>query len=165
MNTFTQVKITKILFAVLLALSLVLLLAGVVEAQDVGDAVGEAAEEAAAQSQSSLADEAQRGVDAVGSPNQSVSFADTVIKVINGMLFAVGILSVIMIIVGGIRFVVSAGDSNGVQAARNTILYSVVGLVVAFVAWGIVNFVTNIFTAPPAPVEEQAFIQVLNSLI
>jgi heme A synthase len=144
MNTLTQAKLTKITLLALLALSFALILTGAVDAQ-------------------SLADQAQQGVNAAGGQQNPVSFGDTVIKVINSMLFAVGILSVIMIIVGGIRFVVSAGDSNGVQAARNTILYSVVGLVVAFVAWGIVNFVTKIFTDPPP--QQQAKVLMLNDLI
>ena len=60
---------------------------------------------------------------------------------VNIFLFAVGALSVIMLIWGGIRYTTSAGDSNKVQAAKNTVLYAIVGLVVAILAYAIVNMV------------------------
>ena len=68
--------------------------------------------------------------------------ADTLIKtVVNTMLFIVGILSVIMIIVSGILYTTSSGDSGKVSKAKNTLTYSIVGLVVAFLAYAIVNWV------------------------
>lgn len=74
--------------------------------------------------------------------NSAASMAKTVINV---MLFILGIISVIMIVIGGMRYVVSNGDSSTVTAAKNTILYSVVGLVVAIMAYAIVNFVITSF--------------------
>lgn len=70
----------------------------------------------------------------------------TVLKsVTNILLFLIGAISVIIIIVGGLRYVTSAGDSNAVNGAKNTILYAVVGLVVAAIAYAIVNFVVTKF--------------------
>ncbi len=67
---------------------------------------------------------------------------DTLIRnVINILLWAIGIVSVIMIIIGGIRYATSNGDSNQVTAAKNTIMYAVIGLVIAIFAYAIVNFV------------------------
>lgn len=65
--------------------------------------------------------------------------------IVNVMLFVLGIVAVIMIVIGGVRYVVSAGDSSAVTGAKNTILYSVVGLVVAIMAYAIVNFVLTSF--------------------
>lgn len=63
----------------------------------------------------------------------------------NTLIFLVGAIAVIMIIVGGLRYVLSGGDSKATTDAKNTILYSVVGVVVAVVAFAIVHFVvTNI---------------------
>lgn len=62
--------------------------------------------------------------------------------------FALGILggiAVIMIVIGGIRFATSNGDASSVASAKKTILYSVVGLVVALLAGGIVTLVNNYF--------------------
>lgn len=61
------------------------------------------------------------------------------------LLFAIGAVAVIMIIVGGIRYVTSAGDSSKIKAAKDTIMYSVVGLVIAILAYAIVNFVLTQF--------------------
>src|SRR4051812_14255305 len=59
----------------------------------------------------------------------------------NVLLFLIGAISVIMLIIGGIRYVVSGGDSTAVQNAKNTILYAIVGVVVAILAYAVVNFV------------------------
>lgn len=63
----------------------------------------------------------------------------------NVMLYIIGALSVVMIIFGGIKYVVSAGDSSKVTSAKNTIMYAVIGLVVAILAYAIVNFVITQF--------------------
>jgi uncharacterized membrane protein YidH (DUF202 family) len=52
-------------------------------------------------------------------------------------------LAVIMIIVGGLRYILSAGNAQKIQEAKNTILYSIVGLVVAISAYAIIFFVTG----------------------
>lgn len=61
----------------------------------------------------------------------------------NTLLFLVGVISVIMLIIGGIRYVISGGDQNAVTAAKNTILYAIIGIVVAFLAFAAVKFVTG----------------------
>jgi hypothetical protein len=58
----------------------------------------------------------------------------------------VGIIAVVMIIVGGIRYITSGGDSGNVTAAKNTILYAVIGLVIVALAQVIVQFVLKRFT-------------------
>jgi hypothetical protein len=73
---------------------------------------------------------------------QSGKQATDYIKIIiNTLLFILGAVAVVMIIVGGIRYTTSGGDEKNVVAAKNTILYSVIGLVVASLAFAIVNFV------------------------
>lgn len=72
-------------------------------------------------------------------------FGDTGIfrQVTNTILYIVGIVAVIMLIIGGIRYVVSGGDSKKVTDAKNTVLYAIIGLVICFLAFAIVNFVIN----------------------
>jgi len=48
---------------------------------------------------------------------------------------------VIMLIWGGIRYTTSAGNSANVTAAKNTIMYAIIGLIIAFLAFAIVNWV------------------------
>lgn len=64
----------------------------------------------------------------------------------NVLLFIIGAIAVIMLIIGGIRYVTSGGDSAAVTSAKNTILYAVVGIVVAILAYAVVNFVITSFT-------------------
>ena len=78
--------------------------------------------------------------------NSPTSFSGAqVTAVLNIVYLVAGITAVIMIIIGGIRYATSDGDSNGISAAKNTVLYSVVGLVVVLAAAAITNFViTNV---------------------
>ena len=66
--------------------------------------------------------------------------------IVNALLFLIGAISVVMLIIGGIRYTLSAGDSGNVTAAKNTILYAIVGIIVAFLAFAIVNFVLTSLT-------------------
>ena len=63
--------------------------------------------------------------------------------VVDILSIVVGALAVIMIIVGGLRYITSGGDSGNVSSAKNTILYAVVGLVIVVFAQVIVSFVIN----------------------
>lgn len=73
--------------------------------------------------------------------------ADSILKtVINVLLYIIGIVAVIMIVIGGIRYTTSNGDSSSIKSAKDTILYAVVGLVVAIMAFAIVNFVVTSFS-------------------
>lgn len=64
---------------------------------------------------------------------------------INTALMVLGMISVLMIVIGGIRYTTSNGESAKVKGAKDTIIYSVVGLVVAIMAYTIVNFVVGRF--------------------
>ena len=65
----------------------------------------------------------------------------------NVLLFIIGAVSVIMLIIGGFRYVTSQGDSSQVTSAKNTILYAVIGLIIAILAFAVVSFVTDQFAA------------------
>src|ERR1017187_733261 len=64
-------------------------------------------------------------------------------NVVNIFSAIFGIIAVIMIIVGGLRYITSGGDSSRVGAAKTTIIYALVGLVVVVLAQLIVHFVIN----------------------
>lgn len=72
---------------------------------------------------------------------------DVIKTIITTMLFIVGILAVIMIIYGGIRYVTAHGDKTQVASAKDTVVYAVVGLVVAIVAYALVDWVVKAFQA------------------
>ncbi|MEI6228509.1 MAG: hypothetical protein WCP11_00560 [Candidatus Saccharibacteria bacterium] len=86
----------------------------------------------------------QEGVLSAKSPSQPSNLfgIDGIFTTITStLLFAIGALSVIMIIVGGIRYVVSGGKEANVTKAKNTILYAIIGLVVAMLAYAMISFV------------------------
>ena len=86
----------------------------------------------------------QEGVNAAHGNGQPVDLfggSGIITTLTNTLLFVAGALSVIMIIVGGMRYVVSGGNSTAVTAAKNTILYAIVGLVIALLAFAAINFV------------------------
>ena len=86
------------------------------------------------------------GMNATSAGTSTPTDANVVIKnVTNIMFFIIGAVSVIMLIYGGIRYTTSGGNANSVTAAKNTVIYSIVGLVISILAYAIVNFVvTNI---------------------
>lgn len=66
-------------------------------------------------------------------------------RILNTFTFIIGAIAVLMIVIGGLRYVTSNGDPAQLTGAKNTILYAAIGLVLAGMANAIVNFVlTNI---------------------
>lgn len=91
-------------------------------------------------------DEAQNGaklVDGGGGSNQNLP--DIITTIINVMLFIAAALAVIMIIYGGIRYITAHGDEKQVKVAKDTIVYSVTGLIIAILAYALVTFIFNTF--------------------
>jgi hypothetical protein len=79
-----------------------------------------------------------------GLPGPS-SFGTLIVNVTNILLFVAGTVSVIFIIVGGIMYATSAGNEQNTQKAKSTITNAVIGLVIAILAFTIVNFVIGVF--------------------
>lgn len=65
---------------------------------------------------------------------------------INMLSWIVGVASVFMIIIGGFKYVTAQGDSNNITSAKNTIMYAIIGLVIAALAQGLVLFVLKATT-------------------
>lgn len=94
---------------------------------------------------SSAADCVQDGVDDAGGTGSKVSLGNLIKTVVNVLLYILGAIAVIMIVIGGIKYTTSNGDSSAVTSAKNTIMYAVIGLVIAMMAYAIVNFVIQQF--------------------
>ncbi|HJQ09226.1 MAG TPA: pilin [Candidatus Saccharimonadales bacterium] len=62
---------------------------------------------------------------------------------INIFSVIVGIVAVVMIIIGGFKYITSGGDSGNITSAKNTIIYAVIGLVIVALAQFFVQFVLN----------------------
>lgn len=65
--------------------------------------------------------------------------------VITIMLIAAVLISLFFLIWGGIKWILSGGDTKGVEAARNHIIAAIVGLIIAFAAFFILNIVVTLF--------------------
>lgn len=90
------------------------------------------------------ADATQSGVncaEGAGVPTQLFGDGSIFTTVVNILLFIIGAICVIMLIWGGIRYTTSAGNSASVTSAKNTIMYAIIGLIIAFLAFAIVNWV------------------------
>jgi len=85
------------------------------------------------------------GGDAVptNAKTSSSGFMNTVGKAIEIVFGLLGLLAVIMIIYGGFLFMTSAGNPEKVKKGKSTILYGLVGLIIALLAFVIVNFVLD----------------------
>lgn len=81
--------------------------------------------------------------DAIGCGTSIFAKDGFVFNAINTVIMIIGALSVIMIIIGGLRYVLSGGDAAGLKSAKDTILYALVGLAVALLSFTLVSFVIS----------------------
>lgn len=88
-----------------------------------------------------------------GTPNsnEEAALQNTVKNVLDTVYLWVGILAVIVIVIGGIRYMTSTGDEQKIKGAKNTITYATVGLVVTLAAFAITNFVIGALDGQTSP--------------
>lgn len=89
-----------------------------------------------------LTDEAQKsaaGCDLGENANAFASFQN----IIYVMIGVTAVIAVVMIVIGGINYTTSAGDGAKAKKAKDTILYGVIGLIIAIMAFAIITFVTG----------------------
>jgi len=72
------------------------------------------------------------------------SLRETIINVMKEILLFMALVATIVIIIAGIRMVISQGDEGGVEKAKKTILWAIIGLVLILIAGGIVQVIANI---------------------
>lgn len=74
----------------------------------------------------------------------------------------IGAVSVIMLIWGGLRYIISGGDSKKITDAKNTILYAIIGLIIAVLSYAIISFVLNSISTVSAPETATAIFTLLS---
>ena len=89
--------------------------------------------------QSGTVDSGVKAVTPAGTSSNTLQ--DYITIVINVLLGLIGVVAVIMLIIGGFRYVLSQGDEKATKGAKDTILFAIIGIVVAILAFAIVNFV------------------------
>ena len=112
----------------------------------------------------------QEGAEAAradGMPAELVGMNGVLNQFTNIALYVIGFISVVRLSWGALRYIISGGDSKKITDAKNTILYALIGLVVAFLAYAIVNFVLNAIGAASTPEEqkEEAVILLIGAII
>ena len=80
---------------------------------------------------------------AEGMPTELIGDNGVFSRITNTVLLIVGLISVIMLVYGGLRYILSGGDSKKVTDAKNTVLYAIIGLIISMLAYAIVHFVLN----------------------
>ena len=94
----------------------------------------------------------QEGAEAAradGMPAELIGDNGVFSRLTNTILLVVGLISVIMLAYGGLRYILSGGDSKKVTDAKNTILYAIIGLIISLLAYAIVHFVLNSVVGVP----------------
>lgn len=87
----------------------------------------------------------QGTTDAGSTETDDSGFNEGLQTVMNILMFLLGAIAVIMIVIAGIRYTTSNGDASTIKSAKDTILYAVVGIIVALIAYAIVSFVITQF--------------------
>lgn len=93
---------------------------------------------------STAAEQIRKGVNQAAGKDASAktgNVATLITRIINIFTVLIGVVAVFMLIYGGFKYITSAGNDAGVQAAKNTIIYAIIGLVVVALAQIIVKFV------------------------
>ena len=91
------------------------------------------------------ADELRKGANQTEADG-GTSVEGAITTITNVAFFLIGVVSVLMIIWSGFRYITSNGDASTVKSAKDTLLYSIVGLIVALLGYAIVAFVVNTFS-------------------
>jgi len=89
-----------------------------------------------------IGEQTQQAVDNAGT---DATASGAIAVILNSVYIIIGIVAVIFIILGGVGYATSQGDTNKLTKAKNTVIYSVVGLIIAIAAFAITNYILNQF--------------------
>lgn len=87
------------------------------------------------------ANTAQNAINSIAPSGTNSNLNAFITNIINVLIAVIGVAAVLMLIIGGFRYVFSQGNEKAVSGAKDTILYAIIGIVVAILAFAIVNFV------------------------
>jgi hypothetical protein len=105
--------------------------------------ISDSASAACTRNPNSSSDYVLNGVGEAGGPCSGEGVNNVLKTIVNILSFIVGVAAIIVIILSGFRYITSGGDSNKVGAAKNALIYALVGLVIAALAQLLVQLVLN----------------------
>ncbi len=86
---------------------------------------------------------------AIKDPEKPEGVPSGLLNIINSIseaiLYVVGTIAVLFIIIGGFQYITSAGNPDAIEKAKNTILYAVIGIIIALLAYAIVKYIVGEF--------------------
>lgn len=83
------------------------------------------------------------GANTTQTAGPSTSLEDSIESITNILLYVLGAIAVIMLVIGGIKYTTSNGNADQIKSAKNTIMYAIIGIVVAILAFAIVRWVVG----------------------
>ena len=86
-------------------------------------------------------DVANNAVNSITPTGTNTDLTAQIQLIINLLIGLIAVSAVIMLIIGGFRYVFSQGEATATKGAKDTILYAIIGIVVSILAFAIVNFV------------------------
>lgn len=86
---------------------------------------------------------AREGWRKIGGEQNDTDIYETIKNILGAVFIVVGIIAVIVLVIGGINYMMSQGDPGKVKKAKDTILYGIIGLIVSLLAFAIVQFVLD----------------------
>ncbi len=75
------------------------------------------------------------------SGTSSGTIIDAVTRIVNALLGFAAVIAVIFVIIGGVRYITSQGDEDASEAAKNTVLYALIGVIIIALSAVLVNFI------------------------
>jgi hypothetical protein len=79
----------------------------------------------------------------IGGDNMKIE--ELIIKIVKYLVGVLGIIALVMVVYGGFQYIYSAGNSDRLQKARDTIIYAIIGMVIVILSLSILRFVTSAF--------------------
>lgn len=73
----------------------------------------------------------------------STNLTGNITTIINAVIGILGLVCVVVMIIGGVNYMTSAGDAGKVKKGKDTILYGLIGLVICVLAFALVNWVIS----------------------
>lgn len=71
----------------------------------------------------------------------SGTLISAITDIVNALLTLAAVIAAIFVIIGGVRYITAQGDEDAIEAAKNTVIYAVIGVVVIALSAVIVNFI------------------------
>ena len=103
-------------------------------------ASADASTNSCASGDNSAAGQALQSASMTGDDCKGVGVTNIAQKIVSLLSWAIGIVAIVMVLIAGYKYITSAGDSNRIASAKNTLIYAIIGLAIVALAQVVVHF-------------------------